>query len=312
MLNWSLGLVGLVALAAGCGEPSGGQERHGSEAVLVRDDAGRMVRLGEPAQRVVSLVPSVTESIAAMGSTERLVARTRYDSDPGLAALPSVGGGLDPSLEAIAALAPDLVIGWDAAGGSGIQAGIERLGIPFYSASIEDTAGVFRTLDRLGTLLGEGAAAERVTRTLRDTLAAVARRTGRGARPVVLWVLGGDPPRIAAGETFIAELVRIAGGRLAFPELAGWPEVSTEAIVARPPDVIVVADREGSAAATGRMARRPGLGALKAVREGRVIAVPPELFERPGPGMGEAARTLARALAETAPGRAAKRAGDAP
>jgi iron complex transport system substrate-binding protein len=109
------------------------------------------------------------------------------------------------------------------------------------------------------------------------------------------------PPRTAGPGTFVAELIEIAGGRLAFPELGErWPEVSLEAILARQPDVLLVPVQPGGAPLDA-LARQTGWRDLAAVREGRVVGVDADLFTRPGPKLPEAARTLQRALAEVAP-----------
>ncbi|HUP00329.1 MAG TPA: helical backbone metal receptor [Gemmatimonadota bacterium] len=304
----AVGLAATVTLA-GCSEGADSARSAAVEAapraaaaIRVRDDAGRIVRLDRAARRIVSLVPSVSESIVAIGAGSHLVGRTRYDTAPELAGLPSVGGGLDPSLEALVALRPDLVIGWDAAQYRGLAPGLGTVGIPFYAARIEDTTGVFRTLERLGVLLDARRGADRVARALRDTLAAVAAQAdaarGGAPRPAVFYLLPGDPPQTAGSDTFIGQIIRIAGGEPAFPELPGdWPEVSLEAVLARQPDIVIIPEEEDGEAVLARLVRGPGWREMEAVREGRVIAVPADLFQRPGPGLGEAARFLADTFA---------------
>jgi iron complex transport system substrate-binding protein len=270
-------------------------------AIEVSDDAGLAVRLAAPARRVVSLVPSVTETIVALGESKRLVARTDYDHGPGVDHLPSLGGGLDPSVEALVALDPDLVVGWSSARDDRLRGLLATAGIPFYAAAIEDTADIFRTFDRVGRLVGAGPAAGRLAAALRDSLAAVAADRPPEPRPVVLFTIPGSPPRTAGPGTFVAQAIEIAGGRLAFPELGErWPEVSLEAVIARQPDVLVIPVEPGEAPLAG-LARRTGWRDLEAVRAGRVIGVDADLFTRPGPGLPEAARTLQRALAELSP-----------
>ena len=265
-------------------------------AVEVRDDAGRIIRLSRPARRIVSLVPSVTESIVAMGERERLIARTDYDRGTALSGLPSVGGGLDPSPEALLALDPDLVIAWRTARPESYRDLLQDAGIPVYSAVIEDTSDVFRIYERLGTLLGIEPAADRLAGRLRDTLAAVAADRPAGHPPSVLYVLPGSPPRTAGPDTFVAQLLEIAGGRLPFPELRErWPEVSLEAVVERQPDIVVVPIDSGQDL-RGLLEGRPGWSELEAVRSGRVVGVDGDLFSRPGPRLGEAARELQRAI----------------
>src|SRR5690606_22611718 len=107
-------------------EASTGRAVAGVEAI---DDAGRLVRLEGPAERVISLLPAVTETLVAMGAGDRLVARTDYDTGR-LEHLPTVGGGLTPSLELLASLRPDLVIAWEEAGVTRVRPRLEELGIP--------------------------------------------------------------------------------------------------------------------------------------------------------------------------------------
>lgn len=298
-----------VALLTGCSPDVGPVPASHPASVVVRDDAGRTVRLRTHARRVISLVPSVTEAIVAMGASERLVGRTRYDTAPEVQDLPSVGGGLDPSLEAVVALRPDLVIGWDASGYRGLRPGLEASGIPLFAVRVEDTTDVFRAFGQLGTLLGLPVSAGRAGEALRDSLAAVAAGSFPAGRPTVFFALLGDPPRTAGPRTFIAQLIRIAGGEPAFTDLAGdWPEVSLEAVLDRRPDVIVVPE-SGTAGGVEALADQPGWRDLEAVRQGRVVAVPADLFNRPGPHLAVAARALERALAEKWPPDAAVREG---
>ncbi len=239
----------------------------------------------------------MTETIVQLGQADLLIARTDYDRGPAVAGLPSVGGGLDPSPEALVALHPDLVIAWRSARGGGFREALGSVGIPVHSVSIEDTTDVFRTFDRLGTLLGVPRAADRLARELRDSLATVAADRPAGPPPTVLFTLLGSPPRTAGAGTFVAQILDIAGGRLAFPELAeGWPEVSLEAVVERQPDVLIVPVEPGGDP-LAILADRPGWRDLEAVRTGRVHGVDADLFSRPGPRLAEAARQLQRALA---------------
>jgi iron complex transport system substrate-binding protein len=270
-------------------------------AVELTDDAGRPVRLDAPARRIVSLVPSVTETVVALGEANRLIARTDYDHGPAVEHLPSLGGGLDPSPEALVALDPDLVVGWSSARDGRLRGLLATAGIPFYAAAIEDTGDVFRTFDQVGRLLGTRSAAERLAGAVRDSLAAVAAERPLGPRPTVFFAILGSPPRTAGPDTFIAQLVAIAGGRTAFPELdERWPEVSLEAVVARQPDVLVIPVEPGRRP-LAMLTHRTGWRDLEAVRTGRVVGVDADLFTRPGPRLPEAARALQRALLEVGP-----------
>ena len=295
-----------LALAGGCGGPEPGAEPEtaaaGRESMPIRvvDDAGRAIELSGPALRIVSLVPSVTGTIVALGSADRLVARTRYDLDPALAELPSLGGGLDPSVEGIIDLRPDLVVAWNARDDRVLVPRLTAAGIPVYAAEVQDTTAVFATFDRIGLLLGREAAADSVAGALRDTLAAVAADVPAGARPRALYLIAEDPPRTAGPSTFIGQAIAVAGADHAFPELAeDWPTVSLEAVIARDPDVIVLPVGSGL---PGRdeVSRRAGWRDLQAVRAGRVVEIEADLLARPGPDLGRAARAVRQGLSAVA------------
>ncbi|HEU4463473.1 MAG TPA: helical backbone metal receptor [Gemmatimonadota bacterium] len=280
----------------GDGEATPPSEGTAAARIQLIDDAGDTLALSAPARRIVSLVPSVTGTIVSLGAADRLIARTRYDLDPALAGLPSLGGGLDPSIEGIVALRPDLVIAWNARDDRVLVPRLRAAGIPVYVADIQDTTAVFATIERVGMLLGAADRADSVAGALRDTFAAVAADVPSGQRPTALYLIAENPPRTAGPETFIGQAIEIAGARPAFPELTeDWPTVALEAVMARSPDVIVLpvgADLPTRDALAGR----PGWRDLAAVREGRVVEIDADLLARPGPDLGRAARVLRQGL----------------
>lgn len=274
-------------LLASCNRP----ERPAAEP----SDAAPLVR----AQRVVSLVPSMTDAIVALDATDRLVGRTRYDTAPEVADLPSVGGGLDPSLEALIALEPDLVIGWESAEYRGLRSRLEAGDIGFHATSIEDTTDVFRSLDELGMLLDLSDRAARLAAAVRESLAVISAAGLRHPKPTVFYALLGDPPRTAGRRTFVGQLIEVAGGIPAFAELYdGWPEVSLEAVLAAQPDVIVVPADDSATEVADALTKKAGWRDLRAVREGRIVVIPTHLLNRPGPHLGSVARTLHEALVD--------------
>lgn len=264
--------------------------------VRLIDDGGTEIALGAPPRRIVSLVPSVTDAVVALGRGDRLVGRTRYDENPAVVDLPSVGGGIDPSLESLRALDPDLVIGWRSEGVRTLREALSAMGIPYYASAIEDTTDVFRTLQRLGTLLEAEAVASRLVGGLRDSLEAVA-ADARDPRPTVLYAIVENPPRTAGRDTFIGQLIEIAGGSPVFETRSrAWPQVSLESIVAADPDIVLVPVYDGAEDAVEKLAMRPGWRGLTAVRAGRVVGVPAVVVARPGPSMHVAAREIQRAI----------------
>lgn len=286
----------LLALAA-CG-PSDALDRPADRApgVSVTDPAGRTVTLDAPARRVVSMMPAMTEWIIAMGAADRLVARTDYDHHPDLDTLPSVGGGLTPSIEWLAARRPDLVVAWPDAPSRSVVSRLEQVGIPVYTAPVQSVADALAAARDLGTLLGHRDAAERAVAEVRAGLDAVRADVAGRERPEVLYLIGMDPLMAAGPGTFVDELLAVAGGRNVLHDVdILWPQLSLEEVVRRAPEVVIVGSvRAGDPAALLR--DRAGWRQIPAVRRGAVHAVDPDRINRPGPHLHEAAARLARLI----------------
>ncbi len=266
------------------------------------DDGGRTVHLAGPARRIICLIPSATETLVALGATDRIVGRTRYDVAPEVAAVPSVGGGLDPSVEAIVALHPDLVLGWENDKRQQVREKLAALDVPVFSLRTEDTVDVFRNLATIGRLTGRDSAARAVTASVHHDFDAVRASVAGRPRPRVFYVVFNDPPMTAGPHTFIAQLIGLAGGQSVFPDVrAPWPTVAMEEIVHRDPDLVIVPRGERSrgeapGAALAELRARGGWRDVGAVRAGHVATVEENLVNRPGPHIGAAARALRAVL----------------
>ncbi|MYC90394.1 MAG: ABC transporter substrate-binding protein [Gemmatimonadetes bacterium] len=291
-----LPIVGVTALVitwalGGCAPAESAEPA----AISVADDAGRTVSLPSPARRVFSLIPSLTESVTALDAGV-LIARTRFDRAPELAHLPSLGGTIQPNLEALADLEPDLVITWADANQRSFGDRAEALGIPVYRAEVETIAAVRSHLRRLGTLLGRAERAEALIDSLDHALTGVAASVRGRERVAVYYSVWHDPPQTTGPGTFIDEVIEHAGGRNIFADATrSWPRVSVEAIVRRNPDALVIA-RHAPDAKGIPWIEGPGWRDLEAVRNGRYLVVDGDLFNRPGPRVVEAARRMARFL----------------
>lgn len=295
------------------GVPGGGPEAPAPDRgaqVALRDDAGREVRVSAAPRRIVSLVPSTTELLLAMGAGPRLVGRTDWDRDPRIAHLPSLGGGLDPSVEALALLRPDLVILTPGEGARPTVERIEALGIPVFLGAIGTMEDFRRTARTLGTLLGgrEAHRSDSILAAVDETFAAL--RAARPARrdPTAVFVVSIDPAVVAGGGTFPEEVMAAAGARNTFADLpGGWPRISMEEVLLRDPDfVLLPAGTPGESPVRQEVPERlrdaPGWSRLPAVREGRVLVLDPDLFTRAGPRIPIAATALAHALMGWSPG----------
>jgi len=246
---------------------------------------------------VISLAPSVTEMLFALGVQERIVGVTSYcDYPPAARAKEKVGDVLTPSLERILALRPDLVIVSTATQLERFARRLEALGVPLYVVDAERVEDVFRSLEDLGGILGCREDAERVVRALRARLETVRARVRGRPRPRVLMVIQRDPLIVPGRGAFMTDLVEQAGGQSVTADAEReWTPYSLETVLARAPEVIILPSRERG---TRRLAevRWPELAATPAFRHGRVYAIHGDLLMRPGPRLIEGVEELARVL----------------
>ncbi len=271
-------------------------------AVVAVDADGDTVRLARPAARVISLVPDATELMIALGAAPQLVGRTRFDQESTIATVPSVGGMVTPDLERITTLRPDFVIVGAGEKRAATREMIRRARVPVFAAPIRDTAGFFRSTAALGHLLGQDSAAAAVAGQVRAAFVAVHRGVAGRPVPTVAFVMPGNPPTTAGPRTYISELLAVAGGRNVFDDATSdWPKVSVEEIVRRAPAIVLVAESDSTGRAAAALRGAPGWRALSAARTGRIVAVPADLTERPGPRMPELARIFQHALESATP-----------
>ena len=249
----------------------------------VVDASGTVHHMEGPARRIISLVPSATLSLRAMGAGDLLVARTDYDTAGWTQHLPSVGGGLLPSHETLVALEPDLVIRFDGEQDVETPAVLDQLGIRHVSIRPDRIEDIREAITILGAVAGRASAADRLLRDLDAALLQV-RDEAAGRDPVrVAYVLGGTPPWVAGPGTYVHEVLEVAGGVNVFQDLGRlYASVSPEEFVAREIDVIL------TPVATSLPAGLP--------HGARVVEVG-DLLELPGPNVGAVARRVAQILA---------------
>jgi iron complex transport system substrate-binding protein len=280
-------LIILLIAALGCehGTP------RGSSATI--DDFGDSVRLDRVPTRIVSLSPASTEILFALGAGRRLVGRTRWDTFPESAlAVPDLGDGIRPNVEAILTARPDLVVIYASDENREAARALRAARIPVVALRLDRIADFARTTRLLGTLVGGDSRAQRVVDTVSRTLAKVAETTRSLDHPTAFLPAYQQPLLAIGAGSFLSELVEVAGGRNVFGDLtAPSPQVSFEEVLRRNPDVVMLSP---SAAAELRAQAR--WRQLPAVRQGRVLIMDTLLIARPGPRLGEAATSLARLL----------------
>ncbi|HVH10384.1 MAG TPA: helical backbone metal receptor [Gemmatimonadales bacterium] len=282
-------LAGFLVLAAtACGRRASPP----ASALTVTDAAGRTVTLLAPARRVVSVLPSFTEIFFAIGAGDRLVGRTRWcDYPPAALAVPSVGDAIPPSVEAVAARKPDLVVLYHSGRNVPAAEQLERLGIPTLLLDLnrlEDLAPVSRIL---GRLTGRQASAD----SLADAMASLASQPAPPSTASLVFLVWDNPPIVIGAGSYLDRLAALAGARNVFHDIATPDaQVSIETIAARDPDFVAILS---DSAVAPRSARRPEWRVVGAVRRGRFLFLPGQLFGRPGPRSAQAVSELRRRLA---------------
>ena len=269
----------------------------GAGAFSVTDQTGRLVTLDALPRRIVSLVPSVTELVFAIGAQDTLAGVTDFCDYPAAARQkPRVGGMVAPSLETLVALKPDLVVATTAGNREETFTQLERLRIPVYLVNPARVADVLDLISRLGALTGhEGAAAE-LAASLDMRIKAVLARVAALPRPRVLYVLWPEPLIVPGRGALVSELLALAGGDSVTADAAEpYPRYSLEAAVARAPEVIILASH-GSGQGPLDRAKWERFTSLPAVKAGRLYTADGNLLHRYGPRVVDGLERLARLI----------------
>jgi iron complex transport system substrate-binding protein len=266
----------------------------------VSDALGRTVRVPLEVRRVVSLAPSSTEILYALGAGAQLVGVDKYSDWPAEArALPHVGADVDPSLERIVSLRPDVVFSATSANTQSTAETLERLGVPVYVSRADSLDAIYADIRGIGGAVGRGEAAARLVENLQSRIAAVSTKYGNTAPVPIAVVVWTDPLIVAGTHSHVGDLVRAAGGRnVADDSAQPFPTYSVERLLERAPSVVVVGTHADSAAPMAPLER---LTALPAVRDHRLHRLDGDLLFRPGPRVVEGVEALARLLHPPSP-----------
>ena len=261
-------------------------------AVSITDDKGRKVSIARAPKRIISLLPSLTETVCALGRCQDLVGVDRYSNFPqGVRKLPQLGGGLDPQIEAIFALKPDLVL---AASSSPGTERLAALGLTVLQLEPKDQTDAVRVIRTLAQALYV-ADPEPVIRQMDLEFAQAQALMPPGAHGKKMYFEVGTGPYAAGAASFIGQTISQLGlVNIVGPELGPFPKINPELVVRAQPDVVVVADSSFSA-----LAQRPGWGMVRALKDHKVCTFSQadgDLLVRAGPRMGQGALLLARCL----------------
>jgi iron complex transport system substrate-binding protein len=248
-------------------------------AISVQDDAGRTVTLAQPARRIVTTAPHITEMVFAAGGGPRIVGATSYSDHPVQArSIPKVGDDRQLDVERVLALRPDLLIVWSGGNPARQIEQLQRLGIPVYFSDPHRLSDVPAGIERIGVLLGTESDASAAAAELRRKLRGLAVQYGR--RPVlgVFYQVSSRPLYTLNGRHIVSDALRLCGGRNIFADLrVTAPSVSAEAVLQKNPEVILNASVEDGSLELWR--RYP---TLEATRRGNLFDLNPDLLNRPG------------------------------
>ena len=261
--------------------------------ITLRDDRGATLQFAAPPQRIVSLLPSLTESVCALGACARIVGTDNFSNfPPSVRSLPKLGGIDDAQIERIVALKPDVVL---VSGSTRITERLEALGQKVLVLESRDHADVQRTLRLVATLLGSAALAAPLEAAIDLQMRAAAARVPASLRGRLVYFEVDATPYAAGPTSFIGEtLTRLGMGNALAAQLGPFPRLNPEAVVRLQPDIVMADERN-----LADMPARPGWTALRALQQRRSCGFPSaryELLIRPGPRMGEAAGVLADCL----------------
>ncbi len=267
-------------------------------AATFTDDLGRKVEVEGPPQRIVSVAPSVTETLFALGLGDRVVGVSSYcEFPPEALKKEKVGGYINPSLEKIIALRPDLVIGIAEGDLKAFMEKLAGLKIPVYITNPRNVSEVLTSIQNVGKVTFSTQAAEKITQAMKERIQAVQAKVQGRPHLRVLPVLNFDPLMSAGRGTFVDDLIRLAGGRNVAEKVKGkYPRLSVEEVFAQDPEVIILGSMKSEDAMTEGRQWWKQWKTISAVRQGRIYILDADLIYRPSPRIVDGLEEMARAI----------------
>lgn len=281
----ALAVLLAAPLLAGCGgdeAETGEASPTAAETISITDDTGAEITLAKPAERVVSLAPSTTEDMFALGAGDRLVGVSDFCDYPEQAAeIEKVGGFADPNVEKIISLEPDLVLAVQGVQTEAVDQ-LKQLNVPVCVLDPVTLDGVFEALGKLGVLVGEEEAATALVEQLQAAAAEIEAKVADTESPAVFFEIYSKPLMTAGTGTLISDLIARANGtNLGDAAGEGYVEYTEEVLIKEDPAAYIAVS--GSQDDPGDVAKRPGYDALAAVKDDRVYIIDDNLVTRSGP-----------------------------
>jgi iron complex transport system substrate-binding protein len=293
-------ILSLIILPLFC--PISLAEENTTDAQTVADDLGREVSVAFPPERIVSLSPSNTEILFALGLEDRVVGATKYcNYPPSVLELKDrkkikvVGGYVDPDIEKILSLHPDLVRA-SRTRSSGAVSLLDKEGIATFVVDPNNLSSIIHSIEKVGKITGQEADASDICNMMKSRIKAVSDKTSSLPKTRVLYIVWHDPVKTAGYGTFEDELIEKAGGVNIFHDLAGYVQVDPEAIAVRNPEVIIACSGMGSGADMPLQWARTerGLNQTDARKNSRIYQAEGDLITRTGPRIVDGLEMLAK------------------
>ena len=242
-----------------------------SASRVIRDELGRDITVPDHPHRLICLAPSITDTVYALGRGKDIVGITDYTKYPPEAKQkPSVGGVINPSLEKLVSLKPDLVLAIGDLNNFDLVRSIEHLGLPVFVIYPHGVEGIYRSIESIGKAIDQEAQASATVARLREREQMVRKRVAGKTAPTVLFLVWTDPIITAGHGAFITELIDIAGGKSVSNDLPNeWPRLSFETIIARQPEYLVLV--RGSSVSLETLQKQAAWQRLEAVKKGKIF-----------------------------------------
>jgi iron complex transport system substrate-binding protein len=285
----------LISSLFGCAGPAQNKEPGNEAEIEVTDFKGRSVVLDKLPRKIVSLLPSNTEILFALGAGDRVVGVTSYCDYPEEARkVEQVGDFEGPNIELIRKVQPDVVLAGyiqeDAV------AALEKMGIPVIVTEAESFEGIFDSISLIGEVTGTAAEAERITAEMKDKIAEIEAKTKDKEKPRVFYVVWKAPLTTAGSKTFINDVIKAAGGINVAEKVEGWANYSAEEMIKDDPDMLIAALHSTDEGMTAEdLSKDRIFSMLECVKQGRVYVMPDDnVISRPGPRIVLAIEEMAR------------------
>ncbi|QCX32648.1 ABC transporter substrate-binding protein [Caloramator sp. E03] len=266
-----------------------------SYPLTITDSYNRQVTIDKKPERIVSVAPNITEIVAALNAKDRLVGRTDYcDYPQDISSIESIGTLMEPNIEKIVSLKPDIVIASTHFKKESLEK-LEQLNIKvvvLYGA--ENFDGAYETIEKVGEIIGEKEAADKIVSDMKKKVNEVISKVKNASKPKVYYVISyGKYGDYTAGKgTFIDEAIKMAGGTNIAEDAEGW-KYSIEKLVKNDPDIIICSKYYDSKAG---ISSTPGYKDLRAVKEGKLLEIDNNMLDRQGPRLAQGLEELAKLI----------------